>query len=237
MVSRSNKLFQKHKAKNKRDLVRRKAVRSERRRALIICEGEKTEPLYIRALVVSLGLTTAEVEVCGDCGSAPKSVVKFGESKFNADPDYDLIFFVFDRDSHPSYEDALRLVSGFKQQRKFRGTKCTAITSVPCFEIWFLVHFEPHTRPYSSGGGKSPCGNLISVLKGKPGFECYEKASDSYFDQLRGRLHDAKRNAAIVVQQSREAGDADHYGNPTTLMHKLVEALEAMADEARIDSS
>ena len=74
---------------------------------LIVCEGEKTEPHYFKSLIAKLGLMTAEVEICGNCGSAPTSVVKFGNKKLSADPDYDLIFFVFDRDSHIDYDDAL----------------------------------------------------------------------------------------------------------------------------------
>lgn len=231
MASRSDKIFQKRKAKKKQDLARRKATLAERRRILIVCEGEKTEPLYLRALVADLGLTTAEVEVCGECGSAPKSVVEFGESKLESDSDFELIFFVFDRDAHADYNAALGLINGFKGQRRFKGKTVAAITSVPCFEIWFLLHFELHTRPYDAGGGKSPCGNLVSVLKGKPGFNDYEKGHGNHYDLLRGRLPQAKANAANTLKQSRDAGDPEHHGNPSTLMHLLVDALEAVATE------
>ncbi len=196
---------------------------------MIVCEGEKTEPLYFKALVARLGLTTAEVEVCGECGSAPKSVVRFGKKKFDCDPDFDLIFFVFDRDSHPDYDDAIRLVQQFQLQRKLKGKTVAAITSNPCFEVWFMLHFEAFRKPCAVGGGKSPCGNLISLLKRKPEFGDYEKGQGNHFEILYSRLPKARLNAALTLQQSREIGDREHHGNPTTFVHLLIDELEGVA--------
>ena len=106
MGSRSDQLFHKRRAKQKQELKRRNATRSARERVLIVCEGEKTEPHYFNSLINSLGLTTAEVEVCGECGSSPNSVVKFGIDKLKLDSDFDQIYFVFDKDSHTSYGSA-----------------------------------------------------------------------------------------------------------------------------------
>ncbi len=231
MASRRDKLFNSRKAKKKKSLTRKRAKFQPRRRVLIVCEGEKTEVIYLNALVVSLGLTTANVEVCGDCDSAPKSVVDFGLEKYKTDNDYDLIFFVFDRDSHPSYDEALRSISGLSKSKKFNSSHLKAITSFPCFEIWFLLHFEAHSRPYVAGGGKSPCGNLISALKKKEGFEHYEKGHSGHFEELHNRLHQAKLNSARTLQQSIENGSAEHHGNPSTLMHTLVEALQDIAEK------
>jgi hypothetical protein len=231
MASRSDKRFQKRKAKQKSDLSRRAARLLERRRALIVCEGEKTEVYYLKALVRSLGLTTADVEVCGDCDSAPIKVVEFGEDKFEDDPDYDLIFFVFDRDAHTTYDEALRKIEELQKNRKFKETDLNAITSIPCFEIWFLLHFEHHDRPYKAGGGKSPCGNLIASLKRKDGFEEYEKGHNGYFELLHGRLPQAKLFASQTLAKSLASGEHKYYGNSTTLMHTLVEALEGVAEE------
>lgn len=196
---------------------------------MIVCEGEKTEPLYFKALVTHLGLTTAEVEVCGECGSAPKSVVRFGMKKIDCDPDFDLIFFVFDRDSHSGYDNAIELVQQFQRQRKLKGKTVAAITSNPCFEVWFMLHFEAFRKPCAAGGGKSPCGNLISLLKRKPGFRDYEKGQGNHFKILHSCLPQAKLNAALTLKQSREAGDREHHGNPTTFVHLLIDKLEDVA--------
>lgn len=76
MPSRNDQLFKRRKAQRKADLERRNGFKSEIKRALIVCEGEKTEPIYFKDLIGVLGLTSAEVEVCGDSGAAPESVVK-----------------------------------------------------------------------------------------------------------------------------------------------------------------
>ena len=168
MGSSGDKLFQKRKAKRKEDLARRKATIPERPRILIVCEGEKTEPLYLKALASNLGLTTIDY---GDCGSAPINVAKYGKDALKSDSDLDMIFFVFDRDTHESYDEALNLIEGLKNQKKLKNKTIKPITSIPCFEIWFLLHFEPHNRPYTASSGKSPCENLISALKRKKGFK------------------------------------------------------------------
>ena len=204
---------------------------------LIVCEGEKTEPHYFKSLIAKLGLTTAEVEICGNCGSAPTSVVKYGNKKFSADPDYDLIFFVFDRDSHTDYDDALALIQSYRNQRKYGNKSFSAITSNPCFEVWFLMHFEPFTKPCAAGGGKSPCGNWISILKRKPGFQDYKKGQRQHFKLLSSRLHNAKSYAAQVLSQHQATGEPEHQGNPHTFVHKLVDTLEYMAKEQQREGS
>jgi len=71
----SEDLFHKRKAKTERDLARRQAERLTYDRVLIVCEGSKTEPNYLRELIDCLELNTANVEVDGECGSSPISVV------------------------------------------------------------------------------------------------------------------------------------------------------------------
>jgi len=46
----SDDLFHKRKAKNAQQLARRKARRAPYAKVLIVCEGEKTEPLYLNDL-------------------------------------------------------------------------------------------------------------------------------------------------------------------------------------------
>jgi len=106
-----------------------------------------------------------------------------------------------------------------------------AITSVPCFEIWFLSHFELHTKPYVKSGKKSPCDYLISALKKKPGFNKYKKGVSSYYAVLKDRTKTAKKNAKRSLVQSKGARDRDHHGNPSTLMHVLIDKLEKIGEK------
>lgn len=234
MGSRSDKLFQKRKAGRKKDYSRRRRTLSERRRSLIVCEGEKTEPDYFRFLIEHLSLTTAEVEVCGDCGSAPISVVKFGKKKFAVDPDFEEIYFVFDGDCHPSYNEALKLVENLQGRNKKKSFQ--AITSNPCFELWFLMHYKSCTKPFSARGNRSPCDDLIASLKRYPGFNNYSKSQRQPFGLLQARMQEAKQNAAQSLEQlenSRAPTQTKHHINPSTFVHKLVEAMECLAEQQK----
>ena len=231
MPNRRNKLLKRRKHKGKRELARKAATIPERRRVLIVCEGEKTEPIYFRAVRARLRLTTADVRVDDEGDSAPISVFRYGKQEFERDGEFDAIFFVFDRDTHPTYGDALRLIEEFRKTRACKGKIVEAITSVPCFEIWFILHFEAIRRPFSQSGGRSPCENVIRELRKRPGFTNYKKGNRDVFELLYGRLDDAKSHASLTLRDSQSTGESLHYGNPTTRVHILVQKLEEIARE------
>jgi hypothetical protein len=96
---------------------------------LIVCEGEKTEPNYFEELRDALHLSTANIEVVGECGSAPINVVDAAIAKYNKNTDYDLMYCVFDKDRHPSYKQALQKI---KETRLKKGGELHAII-IPLF--------------------------------------------------------------------------------------------------------
>lgn len=59
-------LFYKRKAKNEKDLARKRAKRSSYEKILIVCEGQKTEPNYFNELKDFYQLNTANVVVDGN---------------------------------------------------------------------------------------------------------------------------------------------------------------------------
>ena len=66
-----------------RDLRRRAAVRQPFERLLVVCEGEKTEPLYLAEIRQELRLSSATVQVQGGAfGSDPLRVVEYAEHLF-----------------------------------------------------------------------------------------------------------------------------------------------------------
>ena len=230
MASKSDQLFQKRKAKRKPELERRRATLSRKKRVLIVCEGEKAEPSYFCSLIDCLDLRTAEVQVCADSGSAPISVVEFGIRILNVDSDFDQIYFVFDKDSHASYASALSRVKNLRKKRTYNNKSISAITSNPCFEVWFLMHYQAYTRPITAAGGRSACENVIRVLKKFPEFYNYNKGNRNLFELSVGRLEEAKQNSEQVLKLCEASGTSIHYGNPTTLVHKLISALQLLAN-------
>ncbi|MGK8843839.1 RloB domain-containing protein [Serratia marcescens] len=67
----TDNLFHKRKAKGRAELSRKGKGKSVSEKILIVCEGGKTEPNYLKEMKKHYKLETASViEVCGDeCGS------------------------------------------------------------------------------------------------------------------------------------------------------------------------
>ena len=104
-------LFHKRKAKRASELARRKARREPYAKVLVVCEGEKTEPNYFNGLKDHYGLNSANVEVCGECGSDPLSIYRYARQLYreekDADDPFDRVYCVFDKDTHGTYQQAL----------------------------------------------------------------------------------------------------------------------------------
>lgn len=134
--------------KSPKSSFRHAAFRVLRARVLIVTDGSKTEPNYFYGLINELGLTTAELKIVGRGGSAPINVVNTAENILKKDEDYEHIYCVFDRDDHANYDQALAKVEALQKSRKFAAKTINAITSVPCFEYWFLLHLLETGKPY-----------------------------------------------------------------------------------------
>jgi hypothetical protein len=83
----TDNLFHKRRAKSAKGLQRRTAKRDAYDKVLIVCEGEKTEPHYFHGLRNHYGLSTANVEVCGECGPDPNSVLSFAKQRYREEKD------------------------------------------------------------------------------------------------------------------------------------------------------
>lgn len=215
----TDNLFHKRKAKNAASLARRKARREPYKKVLIVSEGEKTEPNYFNDLKDYYGLNSANVEICGECGSDPLSIVEHAKQRYREGRDagdpFDYVFCVFDKDAHVNYQTAIDQI----ERATPKNTFCNII-SVPCFEYWLLLHYVYTTRPYEALPGNSSCGQLIEDLKDY--MPDYEKGNNGLFTSLIGQLDFAKSNAIRSLQAAHE----NHTDNPKTNIHELVEFLQ-----------
>ena len=179
---------------------------------LIVCEGAKTEPVYFSSLRNELHLSHANIRICGkECGSAPISVVDYAIEEFRKSGDYNRVYCVFDKDRHETYEAALDKV---RRTRLRGGAQLIAITSIPCFEYWLLLHFVETARPYG-GSASSPCEELLRDLKVH--ISDYEKGKD-VFRVTYPRVEDALRWAEQREKNCLTGGT----DNPSTKVHQLV---------------
>ena len=205
--------------KPRRAVARDRPRREPYDRVLIVCEGSKTEPFYFDELVRRHRLSTANIQILGE-GADPLSIVKKArelrqEERRRGDR-FDRIYCVFDRDEHTTFDDASLVAqqSGLKLGRSW-----------PCFEFWILLHFLYTRAEYGRAGGKSPAGNCIADLQVH--WPEYAKARRDTFGSLRHRLEEAKRRAAMALQDAERTGEP----NPSTEAHELVTYLQGLKGE------
>ncbi|PWV65680.1 RloB family protein [Plasticicumulans acidivorans] len=208
-----------------RDLARKRPQRVSHDRVLIVCEGSKTEPNYFREIIRAYRLHTASVTVL-PCtrGTAPIAVVECARDLFDkgscergiSPRAFERVYAVFDRDQHDSYREALDLAKSLDGRRRNDAKESVcfrAIASVPCFELWLLLHYEDVSTWQVDVETVMRC---LGVR-----FPGYAKGSNDVFARTCDRLDTAKHHARILAEQS------DAYGAPApyTAVFELVELL------------
>lgn len=200
-----------------RNFQRRSLRRSPKARVLVVCEGERTEPLYFKAMRDDFRLNTLVVKATK--GVDPRTLVDVAreeerKEKRNGER-FDFVYCVFDRDSHPQFEEASKTATdrGFQLARSW-----------PCFEFWLLLHFEVARAPYARKDSVSPCDAYIRDLRKY--LSEYSKGDHTTFDALWPRLEDAIKNAYKVAADASAIGEP----NPSTEVHKLVVRLLKLAE-------
>lgn len=197
-------------------LRRRPGNRPPRSVTLIVCEGE-TELEYLTALCNRLGLRPTEVILAENTeGSAPISVVTCAERRAKEWGGYDHIFCVFDRDSHESFERARSRIRQLASRRS-AALPIREIVSIPCFEIWVLLHFEQSDAQFAE------CSEVLSRIRDRH-MPDYVKAKVRVANALVDRLDVALASAAWL--ELRAEGNN---WNPYTEVHQLVEHLRTVA--------
>jgi hypothetical protein len=234
----NDQLFKRRKAASEKDLRRRVVNRAPEKRILIVCEGEETERRYFKSLIASLKLSTVEVEICDECDSAPSRVVAFAERKARTEGSptnggYSQVFCVFDRDSHETYEAALSKVLDLDKNAKF-PTKIKSIVSIPCFELWFILHFEYCRSPFAATEKKSVAEMVVSYLCRIKGFEAYEKSiSSSHTEKLIALTDQAISNAKRAAADVEKTGES----NPSTRVFEIIEYLREEKKKAEAEAA
>ncbi|MDO9617584.1 MAG: RloB family protein [Pseudomonas sp.] len=212
-----------------RELKRRAAVRQPYERLLIVCEGAQTEPQYLREIQQTFRLATAHVQVLhSQIGTEPQQVLEYALIVFKeGDRDrgvhageFDRIVVVFDRDEHKTYHAALAQAAA--QSGKIRNDNCAAVpidvvASVPCFELWLLLHFEDVHAPLH---------RHEALERLKMHLPSYEKGSGGHWATALDRVELATQRA----QRLAKTATAHDGTQPYTAMHELVSRLVHLKD-------
>ena len=130
--------------RNLSSLKRAGPTRAIRKRFIIFCEGRNTEPDYFKTLAKSLLDPQILVETVGHVGSPmtiarkaldEKRRINATRNKFEKS---DEVWAVFDRDTHPHWDQAINLCEASGVHVGY---------SNPCFELWLILHQKDHDRP------------------------------------------------------------------------------------------
>ena len=121
------------------------------------------------------------------------------------------MYCVFDRDEHAHYREAVARAAALDGKKRF-----VAIPSVPCFELWFLLHYEAVTRELERDEARRRLKEYIPD---------YDKNLTNMFIRTSEQLETAYRNAARERALKAETGK----DNPSTDMDILVKRLFEIA--------
>jgi hypothetical protein len=179
---------------------------------LIVCEGEETEPNYLRGMCEARRINLAGVDIKPGTGETDARSLVNKAIKLFKTKDYDRVFVVLDDDGQP-LEEARHLAG--KPLKTANGDKIQIelISSRPSFEFWLLLHFEYSSRPYTSA--EAVIDHLLAHLTD------YHKASRRIFQQVERGLENSLANAERLKRELAASGG----GNPNTDVHTLVVEL------------
>jgi hypothetical protein len=211
------------KSRPSKGLTRRSRRIKEFSRVLITCEGSKTEPNYFREACKDLGLTSAMVEVAGkECGSSPMSVCDYALARLKEDGSFDEVFCVFDRDTHQTFDAAVKKIAGHSSK------KLRSIVSYPCFEYWVLLHFRYTRGAVRATGGKSPGNQMLDLVVAE--WPDYAKGLTDMYK----RLTEKGLTEVAIANSVKARGDAVATQNPdpSTEVDILLLRLRELAKES-----
>jgi hypothetical protein len=220
----SDDLFLKSKQRSAASLARGKQSRIKGARYLIVCEGEKTEPQYFRAMIGALGINAQRIKIARNDGNSPDRIVNHGlqlyENDLKLGDGFDQVYCVFDRDTHSTFDDALMKIKSLKA----KGKPFCSITSTPCFEYWLLLHFEFTDKAFAATGKKSAGDAVVLALKKHKPLKDYDKAKSDIYELVKTKTETASKHA----KRNRKNAEKTGATNPWTNVDVLVDVFAEM---------
>ncbi|MDO8067919.1 RloB family protein [Janthinobacterium sp. SUN206] len=196
----------------------------------IYCEGEKTEPTYIRKYLNKFydGDRRRELIVLEETKkNTPVQLVEEAVAHKNrrdclAD---DVFWVVYDRESIAKYSNELHE----KAMRLAKRNGVNVAISNVCFELWILLHFVKNSASYTSFTDLMNSSALRKELA-KIGIQKYDKGEKKVFDLIGGDIGIARMNARDMNAQTKAAAQEKmlepYLLNPYTEVNLLLDAID-----------
>ncbi len=200
---------------------RAKQFRTSQRKAvelaqlvIIICEGEKTEIDYFGKWKEVIG-KKARLVIEQAEGTAPQSIVQSAiDREREMRKENPVIWCVGDQDEWPT-----QVLNDEIQRARSKGFGY--VLSVPCLEIWFILHYELFTRPEERHDVQKLSKAKLPTAPLNQGAKTLNRLQ---VDALYDRHTAAIANAKALERENKKAGKI-FPENPSTNMYELVEYL------------
>ena len=180
---------------------------------LIVCEGEKTEPNYFKALVKGRNSQVLTATIEGE-GANTKSLIDIAIKRRALSPiHFDVTWAVFDKDDFVDFNEAI-------EYAKSNGVNTA--WSNEAFELWYYLHFQY----LDTQVGRHQYIEMLTreVRKVYPQFE-YKKNDEGMYQLLAeiGNQEQAIKSAKAL--ESRYVGNDYASHKPCTTVYRLVNEL------------
>lgn len=180
---------------------------------LIVCEGEKTEPNYFKALVRGRNSQVLSATIEGE-GANTKSLIDITIKKRALSPiHFDITWAVFDRDDFTDFNEAIEYA---------KANGINPAWSNEAFELWYYLHFQF----LDTQVGRHQYIEMLTreIRKVIPQFE-YKKNYEGMYQLLSeiGNQEQAIKSAKALESRYKDTDYATH--KPSTTVYRLVEEL------------
>lgn len=207
--------------RGERPLRRRSPQIDERARFVIFCEGELTEPLYLKAFASLHEVRSAATLDIRGMGCEPRKLVEEARAVkrrerglTTEDAQYWCVFDVEAPTPHARLNEAVQMA---------RDNGINVAISNPCFELWLVLHYTDHESWIDNDG----CRSLLRQHDRSQG-----KSIDGalYMPRRHRAMTRARRLAALHSSANRTLpGD-----NPSSGMYRLLEAIEPIEGKQQL---
>jgi hypothetical protein len=188
----------------------------------ILCEGEKTEPYYIKSYISQYHPESRSILVVEDSKqNTPVSLVKEAiKRKDSCSSDKDVFWVIYDRESVAKYPDNLHL----EARNLAKKNNIEIGLSNVCIEYWLLLHVKYTTAAYDCCDSLLKQSAFKKILKER-GIPCYDKGLPYLFDIFKDDVEDALKNAQKLkesAEKDAEKGrELPHHMNPYVDVHEM----------------
>jgi len=199
---------------------RKSQQRDLKLRLHIFCEGEKTEPNYLKGYIEFYFPGTTLILIHKTKKNTPVELVGEAVDEKNRKdiPEEDQFWVVYDRESSIKYPNAKHEEAYAKA--KANGIK-TAFSNV-CFEVWLLLHFQATVPAFDS------CDDLCKRSPLKKHIPNYDKGEKRNYTET--EISNARKNAVKLNKQTIAGANSSwkkpYQWNPYTDVYKLLNAMD-----------